>query len=320
VFADGYYEGEPSAVEAVRRRRAIVAEDVKYWIGVLEQLPAGTDDAVRAFLRDRIVGRAVPDSEHSSIQESLRSFATETTPHPPGWLRAVLGHLKTEAGRYLAVLERPLTTSNVVPAGMVVSVQLTAGTASRSQSYNVVVQNTATKPIEVLRFGYLLDGEQHSRRFNRITFGPAPMPGQGPLQPGEAREFPASSTRNPDGSLPRVEPVFVLFQDSTFIGSPEELREVLEEREQRVADATFWIGVLDEIAARPLDKVRAMLEARLRERTKLDALSPHPGFNLEIKDLLRTAQTRPAGFAAAIERTRATLERYRAYFSHKTKQ
>ena len=165
------------------------------------------------------MGRAVPDSEHSSIQESLRSFATETTPRPPGWLRAVLGHLKTEAGRYLAVLERPLTTSNVVPAGMVVSVQLTAATASRPQSYNVVVQNTATKPIEALRFGYLLDGEQHPRLFNRITFGPAPTPGQGPLQPGEAREFPGSFTRNADGSLPRVEPVFVLFQDSTFIAA-----------------------------------------------------------------------------------------------------
>jgi len=266
------------------------------------------------------VGRAVPDSEHSSIQESLRSFATETTPRPPGWLRAVLGHLKTEAGRYLAVLERPLTTSNVVPAGMVVSVQLTAATASRPQSYNVIVQNTATKPIEALRFGYLLDGEQHPRLFNRITFGPAPTPGQGPLQPGEAREFPGSSTRNADGSLPRVEPVFVLFQDSTFIGSPAELREVLEEREQRVTDATFWIGVLEDIAAQPVDKGRAMLEATLRERTKLDALSPHPGFNLEIKDLLQMAQKRPDGFAAALERTRATLDQYRLYFSRTTKQ
>jgi hypothetical protein len=319
VFADGYYEGDPTAADSFRRNRAMVAEDLTYWIDALRHVPNGSDEDVRAFLRERITERARPDMEQSSVVGNLKSFATEIVPRPREWLRAALGHITADLHQRLAVVQRPLRTSGAVPTGTVVSVQMTADPSSASHLY-ALVQNMATQRIDVFRLGYFQHDEKQPGQSLGVYFGPPLVEGHGPLKPGEAREFSLSWPKNPDGSLPRVEPVFVLFEDFSFIGSAEERAEVLKDMEHKVTDATYWLGVLDEVTVQTSAQARESLEAKLRERAKLDALSTGFGFNLDIKHLLRNTQNRPEEFAAQLVATRARLEQNRAFFSRRPKQ
>lgn len=102
VFVDGYYEGQPESVKKFRQRRQQQVDDLRYWVGVMEQMPLGSNEAIRVFLREQLIRHASrPGASDSSFAGNLRSLTVEDVERPPGWIAGMLKHECPKRGRIL---------------------------------------------------------------------------------------------------------------------------------------------------------------------------------------------------------------------------
>lgn len=305
VFADGYYEGTPAAVEQLRQRRWAQADDLRYWITALKEMPPQSDHA-RVFLRDALARHAARfGTPGTGFAQTLRSLAAEDTPRPPGWLVAVLKHRAAEAQAHLARLDQPLRGA---PESRVVSVAVSSSVTTVGR-LAALVENLRNVPIEAIGLRYP-SGEMTADYCGSVV----PFPGQGSIIPGETREMLRPSlSRNADGTWPDVTLSYVMFADLTFEGRREARDELLRERERRAAARAFWSAVLSEALLQPPDQVPAFLESKKRQRAVATASTREgPGGAPEIDQLIARAKTAPHEVAALASEMIGVFERQRA--------
>jgi hypothetical protein len=262
VFVDGYYEGQPESVKKFRQRRQQQVADLRYWVGVMEQMPLGSNDAIRVFLREQLVRHASrPGASDSSFAGNLRGLTVEDVQRPPGWITGMLKHRVSEAREYLARLEQPLTSGPEWLAGSVDSVAVSSAPAPGGALY-ARLENARDVPIEAIGVRYSSGGSMTS---DYCTSMESP-PGHGPIRPGETREMLLPNARSAGGTLPNVTVTFVLFADLKFEGRREDVNELLRARERRAAAAAFSIAVLSEAILLQPDKILSFSSLKARPR------------------------------------------------------
>lgn len=185
---------------------------------------------------------------------------------------------------------------------------LRAQVASRGDyAYDVVLENLKDTRLEA----YKLDVyESGSRKFSqwrdeRGFEGWHRHEGDGAIAPHERRVVPLGDTRE-RMTHPSVRLVAAAFSDGTFEGSVAEHEVMDERRASTAADADYWIGVIDEALAVPLDQVANLLDERIGERAKVNAAAHRSSF-IAIGSLLGTATHKPERLAAEAQAERARL-------------
>ena len=308
VFADGYYEGRAASAEKFRQRRQQQADDMRFWVGALQQMPPGSNEAIRAFLREQLARHAArPGAGESSVANNLRSLVTEDVQRSPGWVAGLMRHRLADLQEHLARVEQPLTSGPAWLAGSVVSVAVSSVPAPGGTLY-ALVENVSALPIEAIGLRYE-SGGMTADYATSVEL----RPGSGPILPSERREELLSITGSADGTRPDVTVSFVLFTDLSFEGRREERNELLRQRDSRAADAAFWIAVLSEAVLQPADKVLAFLESKKRERAVAMAGTRQGlGFTSDIDQAIARAKIAPGEVAALASHMVTTLERQRA--------
>jgi hypothetical protein len=308
LFADGHYEGEPRATEAFLEKRTKEADDLRYWLGALSGIPAESDDDVRRGLRERVAKAADAGRlRDSTLGANLRNLATEEFQRPVGGVLRTFKHYLESARARLASLERPVAVEP--ERAQVVSVAVRA-TAVTNVLTTARVQNLRDVPLEVVKVVEFENGRRSGGMMTDLCCQAEARSESGPIQPGETREFLSGSVREKE-AVRHAELEFVMYADLTWEG-PRSLRnEVLKTRELRAADAAFWAGVLTDAGLMPVEQGIAYLQTKTRERAGVWALSPVPGFQSDVDEVVRQARRNPASFATAARTCAWRLETYR---------
>ncbi len=160
-------------------------------------------------------------------------------------------------------------------------------TQSGPDELTIVVTNHGKVAIEAWLYagGFeTTSGESRELRRGTETFrwrvgNSAPPPGDGPIQPGEARRI--VHTVADLRKVTDVHLVMVLFVDFTSEGDPVEVKRMLDLREREGTEAAKWIAVLDDALRLTPDRARTLLASRTR---------PSPAGDLFADSLRRLVQ------------------------------
>ena len=311
VFADGFVEGEPGQVDAWRRRRRAKVDDLIFWIRAFDAMPRIAEPAVREYAAARVLERARDAStDPSTVRARLQRVLQQYPSGPDVWIG--LDRLGADARRELAALpaEPPAVNGGQPPAD-ISDVALTWERSAPTE-FVATIENLRDVPIEAFGFRFV------DRASNRIVSGhgmdfcpvePRPAErGRGQIQPGEVREVPLGSP--PDGAVLRL--AYVLFDDLTFEGLPEDRDRQFKHREAQAADYAFAIDVIAKASAMPPNDARAFVAAKRAEYLSLPRMKEAIArYAHNLDEYLRQLSDNPDRAAAGAKSFQDRLERQR---------
>jgi hypothetical protein len=305
LFADGYYEGEPSAVEVFLATRSVEEEDLRYWVAVLERLPADGDAEVRRYLEACLVERVDAKWSGSNLASELRGLVAGNVSRPQGWIRTAVQDAHRRAVARLAVLQKPLTRPPEGLGPAVVSVGVTAERVDSRLSFGVV-ENVSTEAIEA----FVIRGRTGSNVSSTLASDWCGLSDQRsdvrPVRAGETREVllgPQSGT---------FELAAIVFENREWEGASDAYGELIAMRKRRVANRAFWAAALKEAALLSPDQARDHLLAKHREHAALPAISREQGEDTNIEGIISRTRTAPWEFPSAALALATWLEHLRA--------
>jgi hypothetical protein len=317
AFADGSVEGSPRELAEWRKARRERVEDLDYWVRAFESMPRISETDARAFLTARLVERAsqaVKDS--STVRSRLQRVLQQYPSGPDVWFP--LDRLRADARRELAALppEPPTLSTTSGAADPSAGVGL-SWKPSAAKEFVAVVENLRDVPIEAYRLEVVdpVTARPRSAQGSDFCLGErTPIErGRGRIEPHEPREVFLGSTVR-DGIL-RLS--FVLFDDLSFEGSPEQRDELLKDREARAADYAYAVDVIAKASELPPNEARAFAIAKRAERATLrqaggrtSDVSPIDEYIRQLTESPERATANAKGFSELLERQRQRLIRH----------
>jgi hypothetical protein len=235
VFADGYYEGTPDAVAAWKAERQAQADDLVYWIGVLETMPRVSEPDLRKFLSAHVAAHS--DTPQPG-RETVRTRLTRILGRYPAGLEVwpPLDALKIDAQAELSALQRPLPTfaSDRGDPPAAPAVDMIARLKATTTTLMAIVDNEGDAAIEAVGFE-VEAGAARASSAQSHDFCPS-KPGDGApnarqIQPRQSREFTVAVAPPAEAVLPPVRLTFVLFADGSSEGRVAERERLLRSRQ-----------------------------------------------------------------------------------------
>ena len=303
TFADGYYEGTLDMLTEWRESRHKQADELAYWIRVMDAAPRDSIDAVRRHFADMSAER---EAQNPGEQTELRS-RVEGFRRYDGTLRSMLAAMSRErgnaAGQWTALqpsLVGPLSARPVRSA--------TLSPNDRTPiNYVVAIENAGGVPVEAWGWEYLdprtgrgTGGETHD------TCVVPPDVSRGSIAPGEVREL--FSGRTLQDGPPSLAMTFVLFEDLSFEGSMSARDELFRRREGQGESFAYVIEALRRADAEPTQTVAILTAAyterarQPKEQTRYDTAVS------QLEELIRQAKASPSSFAASAASREDSLE------------
>ena len=268
VFADGFVEGDPRQVDAWRKKRREKVDDLIAWVRAFDGMPRVAEPAVREYVAARVLERArEAPADPSTVRARLQRVLEVYPSGPDVWIG--LDRLRADARRELAALPaEPPAVNGAEPPAVISDVALT-WERSAPKAFVAAIENLRDVPIEA--FGL----ELVDPATNRVESGQGsdfclaePQQserGSGRIQPHEVREVPLSSSPG-DGVLRLA---YVLFDDLSFEGVPQERDRLFKRREGQAAAYAFAIDVISKASAMPPNEARAFVTAKRAEYLSL---------------------------------------------------
>jgi hypothetical protein len=279
VFGDGHYEGDPIVLQKWFADRDVLAEDLRYWIAVVDALPGHTNSEISAYLRQRDIEhqRDTP-ADASKVRASVRSLLTGTPPEgrldqSVATLRARTAVRLEMATRHLhppAVPATPDTGEKSAEISMVPDAFLDAVAVIRNhgrlplETWWVVPTSPTTKLPELRMDECTLSGAPPNRG---NTTGPIPAGGSRELVMFKGDMLPPGTNVTATLSL-------VIFSDLSFEGPLKNRDAAYRSRERQAGERTFWIDALNTALTQPASAI-AVLQAKVEESQRRgDAMAP----------------------------------------------
>jgi hypothetical protein len=287
------------------------ADDLAWWVRVFDEMPRSSDAEARDYLAAKTIERA-PLPESTGLRSNLGGLLVGN--RPPGWLFAVLdreyrataqARLNT-ARRFLA---RGIPTEAVGPVKAVnVGFASAPGTDPWAR-----LENLTDKVIEAWQVeSYTSPTSGHSFQSVDACGTPRLDPSRrGRIQPHEVREEPLGGGSARGGRIPVVKLSYIVFDDLAFEGSQSDIDRLFRLREQRADDLAYSIQVLKEAATKPIDEVKAFLQAKQDDRTRQAAAARRPFFS-DLRNAIQEIDRRPDRFATYVEFEVGRMEESRA--------
>jgi hypothetical protein len=231
VFEDGHVEGLPDTVNAWRRDRQALSDDLTYWIGVLSTMPRISEPDLRAHLASHLASHADrPDPRAETVRARLVRILQRYPSGPEVW--EPLDRLRADAERERATLRRTLdgTAAQASPG----TLAIVAPRASTTPNVVASIENLRDVPIEAFGFEVMTPGSDVPDSGMSMDFCPL-RPGEGEadhrfIRGRETRDVPIGRQPSPDAPLPPVRLRFVLYTDGSFEGRTFDRDELLRNR------------------------------------------------------------------------------------------
>jgi len=316
VFEDGSAEGTPGALEAWRKGRDERADDLKYWVQAFEKMPRISEPDLRQFLAARVQerGRQAPQ-DPSTVRARVQRLLQQNPSGPDVW--TPLDRLRATVRAELAdVPSEPTAGAESRAAGPVSGVVLSWERADATE-HVAVIENLRDVPIEAFGLETVDPVSGRPSGGQRSDFCLAEREpvtlGRNRIQPHEVREVPLG--RSPGSEVLQLS--FVLFDDLSFEGRPDQRDELLRDREATASDYAFAIDVITRASALPPDQVRTFVAAQRDERALRPRLGGRASNVNVIDEFIRQLAESPVraaanakGFLDHIERQRERLIRH----------
>ncbi len=315
VFEDGYAEGTPAAISNLTKSWQERAGELAWWNGVFARMPRSSDQEAREYLISKRIERA-PFPDSVGLRGHLNGVLQGNRPN--GWLftvvdREFVAGVKTQLAIATRFLDREAsTTAPAFVRSVASNVASQPGT-----DYTMRIENLSDKRIEAWGVEDVPSGGRAGGL--QTTDAGADSTGRRGLQPHDVREEPFGRYRVAPGEPPPVvKMAFIVFDDLTYEGSPQEVRHLLQQREQRAEVLGFWIQALKEASTLPVDQLKTFLTAKEAEIARRATAENLPFGQGEIRDVFANLERMPERFPGMLqskirlmEESRAALLRHR---------
>jgi hypothetical protein len=243
-FADGYYEGAAGELQQFFADRAVLAEDLRYWIAALGRMPAGLSNADAANYV-RLAG------ERQKAQQPDRRSATASgvlgldgVKRPAGWMAQVLASKSQDLEAELRLATRHAERFAQVGMAAPVVEGRSARVAARTMPgirIVPVLENLRDVPLQAWSIVFRESGRATHSVTEDTCSARSEVPFAGAIGPRESRPL-TNGRRTTSQEVPGLtaEVVVAVYRDGHTEGAGDEIRRLLEQRKSRGVDCTRY--------------------------------------------------------------------------------
>jgi len=304
TFADGYYEGTLEMLTEWRGLRQKHADELAYWIRVMDTTPRDSVDAVQRHFADASAAREARNpGEGTELRIRMENFRRYD-----GTLRSMLAAV----GRERDAAARQWTTLQSSLVGPLAARPIRSATLSPDYStpveYVVAIENTGKVPVEAWGLEYIdpRTGRSNGPAEMHDTCGVRVDVSRGGIAPGEVLEV--SSRRTLGDGPPSLALRFVLFEDLSFEGSMSARDEVFRRREGQADGLAYVLEALRRADAEPSQTVAILAAARSERARQPKEQTRYDTAVWQLDELIREAKASPSNFAASAASREDALE------------